>query len=87
MPERLARTLVILADTLGEDTPEGTHIVHYVRQEELAQMLAARREVVSGLLNRLRERGLISYSRKGEITVHRAPLQAYLDSLGKASGK
>jgi CRP/FNR family transcriptional regulator len=87
VPERLARTLLILADTLGEDTPEGTHIVHYVRQEELAQMVAARREVVSGLLNRLRERGLISYSRKGEITVHRVPLQAYLESLGRATGK
>lgn len=85
--ERLARTLLLLADTLGEDTPEGTHIVHYVRQEELAQMVAARREVVSGLLNRLRERGLISYSRKGEITVHRVPLQAYLESLGRPSEK
>lgn len=84
---RLARTLLLLADTLGEDTPEGTHIAHYVRQEELAQMVGARREVVSGLLNRLRERGLISYSRKGAISVHRAPLEAYLSFLTRASGK
>jgi CRP/FNR family transcriptional regulator, cyclic AMP receptor protein len=78
---RLVRTLLILADTLGESESEGTHIVHYVRQEQLAQMIAARREVVSGLLNRLRANGLINYSRKGHISVHRDPLKAYLDSL------
>ena len=78
---RLVRTLLILADTLGETVAEGTHIVHYVRQEQLAQMIAARREVVSGLLNRLRASGLIDYSRKGHISVRRDPLKAYLDSL------
>ena len=84
---RLARTLLILADTLGEITPHGVQITHYVRQEELAQMIAARREVVSGLLNRLRERGLIDYSRKGQISVHRAELDAYLATLTKANRK
>ena len=79
--ERLARTLLLLADSLGEETPDGTQITHYVKQEELAQMVAARREVVSSLLNRLRERGLIQYSRKGAISVHRDDLQAYVDSL------
>lgn len=85
--ERLARTLLMLADTLGEDTPEGTQITHYVRQEELAQMVAARREVVSGLLNRLREHGLIHYSRKGPISVRRNALRAYVDSLTRETGK
>lgn len=79
--ERLARTLLLLADSLGEETPGGTQITHYVKQEELAQMVAARREVVSGLLNRLRERGLIQYSRKSAISVRRDELQAYVDSL------
>jgi len=78
---RLLRTLLILADTLGEAAPGGTQIVPYVRQEELAQMIAARREVVSGLLNRLRADGLIDYPRKGHISVHRNALKAYLDSL------
>jgi Mn-dependent DtxR family transcriptional regulator len=44
-------------------------------------MIAARREVVSGLLNRLRASGLIDYSRKGHIRVHRDSLKAYLESL------
>jgi CRP/FNR family transcriptional regulator, cyclic AMP receptor protein len=79
--ERLARTLLLLASSLGEETPGGTQITHYVKQEELAQMVAARREVVSGLLNRLRERGLIQYSRKSAISVRRDALQAYVNSL------
>ncbi len=84
--ERLVRTLLMLGDKLGEVTPEGIHIAHYVRQEELAQMIAARREVVSGLLNRLRERAMIDYSRKGQITVHRGALRTYLDSVTGESG-
>jgi CRP/FNR family transcriptional regulator len=86
-PVRLARTLLLLADTLGSLGPEGTRTVHYVRQEELAQMIAARREVVSGLLNVLRAEGLIDYSRKGHITVRRDALQRHLDSLTVDRGK
>jgi CRP/FNR family cyclic AMP-dependent transcriptional regulator len=78
---RLVRTLLLLAETLGEVTPDGVHISHYIRQEELAQMIAARREVVSSLLNRLREQGLIDYPRKGQISVRRDALQAHLGSL------
>jgi len=47
----------------------------------------ARREVVSGLLNRLRERGLIRYSRKGPISVQRDALRSYLDALSREAGK
>lgn len=79
--ERLCRTLLLLAATLGEESPDGIHIPHYIRQEQLAQMVAARREVVSGLLNRLRERGLIRYPRKGQISVHELQLREYLSSL------
>lgn len=85
--ERLARTLLMLADTLGEVTPTGVHIAHYVKQEELAQMISARREVVSGLLNRFRASGLISYSRKGQISVQRAALERYVSSLAPKDGK
>jgi CRP/FNR family transcriptional regulator len=80
--ERLARMLLLLADMLGEATPDGVHITHYIRQEELAQLVAARREVVSTLLNQLRDRGLIDYSRKGSISVRRDLLQEYIRSLG-----
>jgi CRP/FNR family cyclic AMP-dependent transcriptional regulator len=77
---RLVRALLRLAIDLGEPSPEGTRLAHYIRQEELAQLVGARREVVSGLLNRLRASGHISYSPRGAITVQRAALQAFLDA-------
>jgi len=72
---RLVRTLLTLADDLGENTPTGLRLTHHLDQEELAQIVGARREVVSTLLNRLREKGLLSYSRRGRIQIDRERLQ------------
>lgn len=79
---RLVRTLLQLADAPGVNAPSGEEIARSITQEELARMVGARREVVSGLLNRLRERGLISYTRRGPIRVSRSALQAFVRSLG-----
>jgi Mn-dependent DtxR family transcriptional regulator len=46
-------------------------------------MIGARREVVSGLLNRLRTDGLISYTRRGLIELDREALRAYIDSIAE----
>jgi hypothetical protein len=46
-------------------------------------MIGARREVVSGLLNRFRTDGLISYPRRGLIQVDREALKAYLASMSE----
>jgi len=81
--ERLARALLGLADRLGETGARGRRIAHHITQEELARMIGARREVVSGLLNRLRTDGLISYTRRGLIEVDRAALKAYVDSISE----
>jgi CRP/FNR family transcriptional regulator, cyclic AMP receptor protein len=78
--ERLIRALLKLAADLGESSPAGTHIGHYIKQDELAKIVGARREVVSGLLNRLRNSGHISYSPRGFIAVNRSALQAYVDA-------
>ena len=78
--ERLVRVLLKLAADLGESSAECTHIGHYLKQEELAKIVGARREVVSGLLNRLRDSGHISYSPRGYIAVNRATLQAYVNA-------
>jgi CRP/FNR family cyclic AMP-dependent transcriptional regulator len=64
---RLIRALLSLAAELGEPTPEGTRLNHRLAQEELAQIVGARREVVSTLLNRLRDKGLLRYTRQGPI--------------------
>ena len=81
--ERLARSLLELADRLGETGVRGVRIGHYITQEELARMIGARREVVSGLLNRLRTEGMISYTRRGLIEVHLEALRAYVDSISE----
>lgn len=80
---RLARTLLDLAEDLGEPTPQGPQITHRITQEELGRLISARREVVSGLLNQLRSAGLISYSRRGLVIVNRPALQSLLASLGE----
>jgi CRP-like cAMP-binding protein len=79
--QRLARALLELADRLGVVGDRGVRIGHYITQEELAHMIGARREVVSGLLNRLRTEGMISYSRRGLIEVNREGLRTFIDSI------
>jgi CRP/FNR family transcriptional regulator, cyclic AMP receptor protein len=81
---RLIRTLLRLADELGEPSDSGIRLAHYIRQEELARLVGARREVVSGLLNRLRASGHISYSPRGAITVRTAALQHFLEARSRA---
>jgi CRP/FNR family transcriptional regulator, cyclic AMP receptor protein len=82
--ERLIRALLKLAADFGQTSAAGTHIGHYIKQDELAKIVGARREVVSGLLNRLRDSGHISYSPRGFIAVNRAALQAYVDARASA---
>ena len=83
-PARLVRTLIRLARDLGEETPTGISIPHYIKQEELAHLIGARREVVSTWLNRLRARRLLSYTRKGRITMDLSGLGSYLQTLSPA---
>ncbi len=78
LPERLAKALLRLADEFGQESAGGVELSQYITQEELAQMVSARREVVSTVLSRLRQRGLIDYSRKGKLTINRRALVAYL---------
>jgi CRP-like cAMP-binding protein len=51
--------------------------------QDVARMTGARREVVSGLLNRLRENGVVSYSRKGALRLDRDNLDHVLQSFAK----
>ena len=74
--DRLARALLGLAESMGETGAHGRRIAHHITQEELAHMIGARREVVSGLLNRFRGDGLISYTRRGLIEIDREALAA-----------
>lgn len=84
--ERLCLVLAKLVDELGEVGGRARAILHYIRQEDVARMTGARREVVSGLLNRLREKGVIGYSRKGTLRVDRDALDRHVQSLVRRSG-
>src|SRR5215203_6243883 len=85
LPERLAKILLRLSDEMGHETPRGTELTHYITQEELAQMLSVRREVVSSELSRLRARGCVSYLRKGRLVINRAALTAYAEAIRRAA--
>jgi CRP/FNR family transcriptional regulator, cyclic AMP receptor protein len=66
---RLTKTLRSLASKLGEAHGELIEIATYLTQDELAQMVMARRERVSTALNLLRQRGIVQYSPRGRIRV------------------
>jgi CRP/FNR family transcriptional regulator, cyclic AMP receptor protein len=66
---RLTKTLRSLASKLGEAHGELVEIATYLTQDELAQMVMARRERVSTALNILRQRGVVQYSPRGRMRV------------------
>jgi CRP-like cAMP-binding protein len=67
-----------LAEEFGEASPEGRVIGHYIKQEELAAMIGAPREMVSSLLTQFRQRHLVSYSRRRHLAVDTTALRAYV---------
>jgi CRP-like cAMP-binding protein len=67
---RLAKTLVGLAQKIGRSSGPLVEIPTYLTQEEIAQMIAARRERVSTALNVLRRRGMVQYTHRGNLLVH-----------------
>jgi CRP-like cAMP-binding protein len=66
---RVVKTLRSLANKLGEARGELVEIATYLTQDELAQMVMARRERVSTVLNVLRQRGVVHYSPRGRLRV------------------
>jgi CRP/FNR family transcriptional regulator, cyclic AMP receptor protein len=66
---RVVKTLRSLAHKLGEARGELVEIATYLTQDELAQMVMARRERVSTALNLLRQRGVVQYSARGRLRV------------------
>jgi CRP/FNR family transcriptional regulator, cyclic AMP receptor protein len=70
MVHRLAKVLISLAQKLGQASGSPIEIPTYLTQEEIAQMVAARRERVSTALNSLRRLGLVHYSTRGRLVVN-----------------
>jgi CRP-like cAMP-binding protein len=67
--QRLVNALKSLARKHGRPSGNQVEIATYLTQEELSQMVAARRERVSTALNSLRRRGIAQYSARGHLLV------------------
>lgn len=74
---RLTKTLVDLAGQLGRPAGNRVEITAHLTQEELAQMVAARRERVSLGLGLLRRQGMIEYTPHGHLLVDPGALRDY----------
>lgn len=75
--QNLVEVLKSLADKLGRPAGDLIEIATYLTQEELSQMVVARRERVSTALNSLRRRGVLQYSPRGYLLVDMGALERY----------
>lgn len=71
----LIKVLRRLATKLGRAVGGLVEISAYVTQEELAQMVVARRERVSTALNSLRRRGFVQYTARGRLLLDMRALE------------
>jgi CRP/FNR family transcriptional regulator, cyclic AMP receptor protein len=74
---RLVKALLRLAAKIGQRSGHAVEIPTYLTQEEISQMVAARRERVSTALNFLRRHGLVRYSNHGYLTLDIKALENY----------
>jgi CRP/FNR family cyclic AMP-dependent transcriptional regulator len=74
---RVVKALLRLAAKIGHRSGELVEIPTYLTQEEISQMVAARRESVSTALNLLRRRAMLRYSNHGYLTLDTTALENY----------
>jgi CRP-like cAMP-binding protein len=76
---RLVRVLLRLGTQLGHRSGQKTELSAYLTQEEISQMVVARRERVSTAMNFLRNRGIVDYSHRGYLVLDLTALRDYTD--------
>jgi len=76
--KRLARILLLLT-SFGPESRDGTAFPR-INQEQLAQMVGTTRSSVSHFMNNFRKLGLVDYTSKGALTVHRGLLSGVLSN-------
>jgi CRP-like cAMP-binding protein len=74
---RTTSVLRSLARKFGHPAGESIELPMYLTQEDLAQMVAARRERVSTALNNLRRAGIVHYSPRGHLRLNILALDSY----------
>lgn len=77
MAHRLAKVLLKLATKIGQHPGPEVEIPTYLTQEEIAQMVAARRERVSTALNFFRRRRMLHYTNHGHLVLDVKALESY----------
>ncbi|MFZ0818945.1 MAG: Crp/Fnr family transcriptional regulator [Candidatus Acidiferrales bacterium] len=77
IPHRLCNVLLKLAAKIGKRSGNVVEISTYLTQEEIAQMVASRRERVSTALNFLRRRRMIEYSNHGHMVLNIKDLENF----------
>lgn len=63
VPRRLAKRLLLLAESYGQPTPAGLRITQPMNQEDLASMLGVTREIVNKSLKALKTSNAITYTK------------------------
>lgn len=74
--QRLAKILANLAGKIGQHSSSLIEIPTYLTQEEIAQMVVARRERVSTALNFLRRQGMVQYTARGHLMIDLGKLES-----------
>lgn len=74
--QRLAKILVSLAGKIGHQSSLLIEIPTYLTQEEIAQMVVARRERISTALNFLRRQGMVQYTARGHLMIDLGKLES-----------
>jgi len=75
---RLVNVLLKLGEKIGHNLGQTVELSTYLTQEELSQMVAARRERISTALNFLRRKGAIDYSSPGRLVLKMERLRTYV---------
>ncbi len=74
---RLGKVLLKLAAKIGQNSGAEVEIPTYLTQEEIAQMVVARRERISTALNFLRRKKMIQYTNHGHLLLDVKALEIY----------
>jgi CRP/FNR family cyclic AMP-dependent transcriptional regulator len=74
---RLSKVLLKLAAKIGQNSGSQIEIPTYLTQEEIAQMVAVRRERISTALNFLRRKRMIHYTNHGHLVLNVKALESY----------
>ena len=84
--QRLGKTLLQLARTLGKKNQQSTRIELKISHDELSEMVGTTRPRISLFMQRFRNLGLIETNRDRFLVINEKKLTDYLAQISRASG-